>query len=76
MSARAEQVRRVVRAILADREAPTIDQLKAAVAQAASLAYADRNLSGEVDEPSVVREFEAIYSVHFPAQSLVRFLSA
>ncbi len=71
MSAKAEQVRRVVRAILADKEAPTIDQLKAAVSQATALAYADRNLSGEVDEPSLVREFETIYSVHFPMQSQV-----
>jgi len=71
VSARTDQVRRVVRAILADKEAPTFDQLKAAVSQAAAVAYADRNVSGEVDEPSVVREFEAIYSVHFPAQSQV-----
>ena len=71
MSGRADRVRRVVRAILADKEAPTIDEIKDAVSQAASVAYADKTLDGELSEPSVVREFESIYSVHFPAQSQV-----
>ena len=68
--ARVDQARSFVRVILAGREAPSLDEIKAAVAQA--IAFSATGAPSErLDEEALVREFESVYSVYFPSQTQV-----
>lgn len=64
--ARIDQAKSFVRVILAGREAPSLDEIKEAVARAVE--FSAIAAPGEpLDEHALVREFESIYSVYFPA---------
>lgn len=65
MPKRADQVRSLVRLFLAEKIAPTPEEISEAVREAIAIASTRSGLEGEVVQADLIREFESIYAVFF-----------